>query len=64
MSWGNASHLYEGAIMRGRSGRTLVGAGLAGWKESAGQPMPEADGLNVGEVKAAVLVCRKQVRPS
>ena len=37
MRFGRASHLYEGAIIRGRSGRTLVGDGLPGLKVSLGQ---------------------------
>jgi hypothetical protein len=42
MSAGSACHLYEGAISRGRSGRTDVGAGFAGLKESAGQALAPA----------------------
>ena len=32
-----AFHLYAGAIIRGRSGRTLVGDGVPGLKLSLGQ---------------------------
>jgi hypothetical protein len=42
MSAGRAAHLYAGAMSRGRSGRTVVGAGLAGWKESEGQALAPA----------------------
>jgi len=35
--FGRASHLYAGAISRGRSGRTLVADGLPGLKVSLGQ---------------------------
>lgn len=56
MRSGNAAHLYAGAIRRGRSGRTFVGAGLAGLKESSGHPGLESlEGLNVGVVKAALV---------
>ena len=37
MRSGSASHLYEGSNRRGRSVRTEVTEGLAGWKESVGQ---------------------------
>lgn len=56
MSWGSASHLYWGAMRRGRSERTWVGEGSDGWKGSVGQLRPEACGWKVGEEKAAELV--------
>ena len=37
MRLGRAFHLYAGAIIRGRSGRTLVDDGLPGLKVSLGQ---------------------------
>lgn len=55
MRVGSASHLYLGAIRRGLSERTDVGAGLANDTGSEGQTA-EADGLKVGEPYAAELV--------
>ena len=58
MRLGSAFHLYEGAMRRGRSVRTVVACGFAGWKGSAGQERAALlEGLNVGVVYAAVLVC-------
>lgn len=58
MSVGKAAHLYDGAMSRGRSERTLVALGLDGLKGSSGH---ESDvsvvGLNVGVENAAELVC-------
>jgi hypothetical protein len=57
MSAGRAFHLYEGAIIRGRSERSEVGLGLEGEKGSCGHPFsPELEGLNVGVEKAAAFV--------
>jgi len=36
MRFGRAFHLYAGAIILGRSGRTLVAEGFPGLKESLG----------------------------
>lgn len=63
MRLGRACHLYAGAIKRGRSGRSEVGLGLEGEKESCGHPLPELEGLNVGDEKAAAFVCKvEQIR--
>lgn len=45
-------------MRRGRSGRTVVGAGVAGWKGSELQVAPPepAAATNWGAVKAAALV--------
>ena len=48
MRLGRASHLYLGAMRRGRSERTDVGAGLEGEKESEGQANCFSEGLKVG----------------
>lgn len=57
MRFGNASHLYEGAMRRGRSERTLVGEGSDGWKGSEGQArLTSFELMKVGVVKIAVLV--------
>ena len=48
-------------MRRGRSGRTLVGEGLEGWKLSWGQAnLASLVGIKVGVVKTAVLVCGKE----
>lgn len=62
MREGKASHLYAGAMRRGRSVRTVVGFGLAGAKLSLGQPGFELElGLYVG-VENAVLLYSSRIR--
>lgn len=55
MRLGRAAHLYAGAIIRGRSERTLVGDGVWGLKGSLGQEFL-AFVENVGVPKRALLV--------
>lgn len=58
MSAGRESHLYAGAIRRGRSGRTESTLGFFGWNGSLGQASEEsASARKVGDVNAAVFVC-------
>lgn len=59
MRLGRASHLYLGAIIRGRSVRREVGLGVEEKvKGSFGHAAATSPGLNVGGEKAAVFVCR------
>jgi len=55
MRLGRASHLYFGAMMRGRSALASKGLGLVGRKGSAGHEWALL-ALIVGAVKRAVLV--------
>ena len=49
ISLGRAAHLYEGAMIRGRSGRSSVTSGVAGVKVSVGHAAEAlAAGVNVG----------------
>ena len=57
IKFGSASHLYAGAMRRGRSGRTEVTLGFSGLKGSSGHASAALlDGLKVGVVNAAELV--------
>ena len=55
---GRASHLYWGAMRRGRSERSEVGLGLEGEKGSFGHVATSLEGMNVGAEKAASFVYR------
>jgi len=48
MRLGRASHLYLGAMRRGRSERIEVGDGLEALKGSEGHSNCVSEGLNVG----------------
>ena len=56
MRLGRVSHLYAGAMRRGRSERSEVGLGLEAEKGSCGHVNPVLEGLNVGTEKAAAFV--------
>lgn len=58
MRVGSAAHLYAGAMIRGRSGRTVVAWGFVGLKVSAGHATALA--AKVGLPKTAVLVWIQQ----